>query len=146
MSTQNSCYIGVGSGGCNIIESVFIDTAEKYILFDKTIEFSTIPKNCNEINIVCTLGGVFGSEGLITLVKQFSEDKKINIVVTVPISFEGKSRSDLAKGTIEKLQSMKINFKIIDNNELLAEDNTILSMKAAFGNIDKKIKYLLLGK
>jgi hypothetical protein len=41
---------------------------------------------------------------------------------------------------------MKIDFTIFDNNELLSEDNAMLSMKDAFTNINKKIKLLLLGE
>jgi len=143
MNTKSSCYIGVGSGGCNIVKSIVTISSEQCVLYDKNIDLSIIPENFENFIIICTLGGTFGSEGLITLVNKLGLDKNINVIVTTPINFEGKSRKSLAQATIEKLKSMNITLKIIDNNELLSDENANINMKNSFNNINKKIEFFI---
>ena len=143
MNKEIKYLIAVGSGGSNIVNSLVDDNLGHHILFDNNIDLSVIPENCHNIYLICTLGGTFGSSEIINIVEALDLNQIQKVIVTTPLSFEGKKRSDLASLTIKKLEALNISLAIIDNNEILENTDANISMKDSFDIVNKRIKGLI---
>jgi len=136
--------IGVGNGGCNIVNNIAGELSFKKILIKNNLDIDTINADYSSSYIICSLGGDFGSNAIVKIVEKL---KKLNstteVIVTTPLLFEGKHRIKLAKDAIEILNSLSVKVNVIDNNKLLTDTDSSMSMADSFGIIDNQIKEII---
>ncbi|SMC10076.1 hypothetical protein [Nitratiruptor tergarcus] len=83
-----------------------------------------LTKDCNEIAIVMTGGGVTGGTIAPIIAKYLkSLSKTVVAFTTLPFTFEGKKREKIARKTIENLEEICDQIEVIDNNKILKSLN-----------------------
>lgn len=163
------CLVGVGGGGCNILNDIksfsknhkfiFINNDMKVleqIEFSKKIyiptcddnmidvkikkAFCDLLKNEKSIHLIATLGGNFASNAMIEIVKMLKEsDKDVYVYVTLPFVFEGIRKMDIAKNSIEYLKRIEINSLNIFDNNDFLKIRDYESIEDIFKMISNKI-------
>ncbi len=99
-----------------------------------------LTKDCKEIAIIVTAGGVTGSAIAPATAKYLkSLSKKVAVVATLPFKFEGKMREKNAKETIEKLKRICDYVEVVDNNDVLKYLKGNESIEEGFEMISKMI-------
>ena len=129
---------GQGAGGDPTIAKKAIKESKKQIeelLLDTDLLF-----------ITAGLGGGTGS-GATPLITEICRKNKIPTigVFTMPFSFEGVNRTNLANSAIENIKSNIETFIIIDNNSLLNKENRNISIDQAFILADSVIDQSISG-
>ena len=178
------CFIGIGGGGCNIIEGISsIDPWHTFIHINSDLQALRTKNSQNkillgydkkkglgcggisecgmklvdninkkqlyklstsfqELYIVASLGGGVGSGATAEIVEYLNTlDKEVFVFVTMPFSFEGKTRNSIAQKALKNIQAVNNNITILNNDDLLKHNNSkSLGIKEAF-QISSKIIY-----
>jgi len=181
---ENLCFVGIGGGGCNIIEDISkIDPWHTYIHINSDLQalhtknsknkillgydtkeglgcggisecgtklvnkvskkqLSKLANSFQEVYVVVSLGGGVGSGATAEIVEHLNTlDKDVFIFVTMPFSFEGKTRNTVAQKALKEIQTVSNNITILHNDDLLnQEDSQSLGIRDTF-QISSKIIY-----
>ncbi|MFW2566111.1 hypothetical protein ACN5O4_05935 [Aliarcobacter butzleri] len=131
--------IGIGGGGSNIVKylinsyphiykSLLIDDNE--ISFeDKICEIKNFVFRDENIYIVCSLGGEFGTIFLNQLIKEFRNySEKLNFILTTPFTFQGKTKLKKTNELLDNIKRDYLNVYISPNNDFegLEKDSQIV--------------------
>lgn len=96
--------------------------------------------------LTCGLGGGTGT-GAIPIIAKLCKDAGILTiaVVTLPFTFEGRPRSDVAMAGLQKLRDQVDTLLIIPNDKLLQLNEKNLSVESAFSTADNILRYTIEG-
>ncbi len=141
MNKQNNYIIGVGSGGCNIVNNISKELSVSTILIQTQDDMKIIDTLKKKSYLICALGGNFGSQAILEIANAFKKSNiSFDIIVTLPLTFEGKHRKTTAEETIKKLTLLDVKVHVVDSNMLLANIDTEISMSDSFRIINNYIK------
>ena len=96
--------------------------------------------------LTCGLGGGTGT-GAIPVIAKLCKDAGILTiaVVTLPFTFEGRPRIEVAMAGLQKLREQVDTLLIIPNDKLLQLNEKNLSVESAFSTADNILKYTIEG-
>ncbi|MBR4344009.1 MAG: cell division protein FtsZ [Lachnospiraceae bacterium] len=96
--------------------------------------------------LTCGLGGGTGT-GAIPVIAKLCKDAGILTiaVVTLPFTFEGRPRSDVAMAGLQKLKEQVDTLLIIPNDKLLQLNEKNISVENAFSTADNILRYTIEG-
>lgn len=116
--------------GLNLIDDTVRKTIKEYTKHHETIY------------LMATLGGGVGSGSTPEIAKYLkSINKKVILHVTLPFTFEGKSRLSTAKNSLELLKPYSDEISVFENNDLLESKKGLReSFQLASNKIYSKIR------
>lgn len=96
--------------------------------------------------LICGLGGGTGT-GAIPVIAKLCKDAGILTiaVVTLPFTFEGRPRIEVAMAGLQKLRDQVDTLLIIPNDKLLQLNEKNLSVESAFSTADNILRYTIEG-
>ena len=100
-----------------------------------------LTKNMHQIHVIATLGGGVGSGATPEIIEFLkSLDKQVVVFVTLPFSFEGKIRSNIAHKALEKIKLQTNRLVVLKNDDLInGYKNKSLGIKDTFKITSKSI-------
>jgi cell division protein FtsZ len=107
---------GLGCGGVAECGAQLINSSSKKQLF-KSI------KSFEKVYVIATLGGGVGSGATSGIVEYLNSlDKEVYVFVTMPFSFEGKTRKSVAQSALGSIQDVSSNVIIMNNDDLIKKN------------------------
>ena len=96
--------------------------------------------------LTCGLGGGTGTGAIPVIAKMCKDAGILTIaVVTLPFTFEGRPRIEVAKSGLQKLKEQVDTLLIIPNDKLLQLNSKNLTVEEAFSTADNILKYTIEG-
>lgn len=116
---------GLGCGGDAVCGTKLVDNASKKQLCQFTQEYKAV-------YIMVTLGGGVGSGATPEFIEYLkSLGKEVYVHVTMPFSFEGTTREDVANNALKNIKKVCSNVRVIKNDVLL-KNNEGLGTRETF--------------
>ncbi|WP_169891026.1 FtsZ/tubulin family protein [Litchfieldia alkalitelluris] len=146
-------FVGIGGAGKKIV--LYLNETEKlqgnYVEVDEYITnlFETSWFSTADSLILCAgLGKNIGTSEIVKIAKQATNaGKKLILCVTLPFSFEGRSKMVKAEEALTTLKKLTNHIVILNNEELYSDLNKNEPMydifKKGYGTIAKEIQKLL---
>ncbi len=109
-------------------------------------DIMNILSDAKMVILTCGLGGGTGT-GAIPVIAKLCHDAGILTlaVVTLPFTFEGRPRTEVAKAGLQKLRDQVDTLLVIPNDKLLQLNEKNLSVETAFSIADNILKYTIEG-
>ncbi len=109
-------------------------------------EISKLLEGADMVFITCGLGGGTGT-GAAPVVAEIAKSKKALVVavVTLPFSFEGSYRAQVAKTGLENLKDKVDTLLIIPNDKVLLQGDSNTSLVSAFWSCDEVLRQAVQG-
>lgn len=122
----------LGCGGNTLLAKALVGKQHRKI--------KKIISNYNQVILISTFGGGFGTGATPTIAKLAKElDLKITGIVTIPFSHEGITRKNIALAGIQELKQFVDKCIVLDNQELVKSLPGNTSLKETFNIISDKI-------
>ena len=105
-------------------------------------------KDCEKLIITTGLGGNFGTFSSYILYKMAKTEniQDIELILTMPASFEGRRRKNLAQETLELLNTNNVDYRIIHFDNLIEKMDKKVSLKDCFKIMDEVIYQKIKGQ
>ena len=134
---KNTCA-GLGCGG---------DVSRGIAAAEESLnEIMYLLENTTQLIIIAGLGGGCGT-GATQVIAKFASEMKIRTtaILTIPFSFEGKRRKEIALEGIEEIKHYLDSILILHNSDILKNHlDKNVSLSNAFKFVDEKIYNILL--
>ncbi|OHA68254.1 MAG: hypothetical protein A3A27_00220 [Candidatus Wildermuthbacteria bacterium RIFCSPLOWO2_01_FULL_47_18] len=96
--------------------------------------------------LIATLGGGTGSGSLPVFAEACNAEKMLTIgILTMPFSFEGEKRKQLAEEALAKVQPLLNSYVLLQNDSIFRIVGKDTPLKFAFGSMNKKLAEVLGG-
>jgi len=135
--------IGVGGGGCNMINHMINEGTHKIDLIAantdlQVLRISKAPKKIQlGLKLAKGLGGGTGTGAAAIIAKAAKDIGALTVsVVTKPFTWEGKKRAGLANLGLEEIKKVSDSIIVVPNDSLLEIIDENVGMKDAFKIID----------
>lgn len=139
--------IGIGNAGCNIVKQIYMPYKNiecEYIkeenIYENSEDIDKVAENTDIIFLVCCLGGNFGTNKLLSYVKNLVYKNIVPIIImTTPFSFEGGRKNNFANEAIDEILSLEIKVlnRIINMDKMKLPENC--TCKQAYSIADKQV-------
>lgn len=134
---KNTCA-GLGCGG---------DVSRGIAAAEESLnEITHLLENTTQLIIIAGLGGGC-STGATQIIAKFASEMKIRTtaILTIPFSFEGRRRNEIALEGIEEIKHYIDNILILHNSDILKNHlDKNVSLSQAFKFVDEKIYNVIL--
>ena len=129
---------GMGSGGNPEIGKKAIRESQE--------EIAHIIEDADMVFITAGMGGGTGTGGASIVAETAKKQGALTVaVVTLPFSFEGERRREIANSGIQQLRKKVDTLIIVENDKLVSSIDTELSLEMAFNIADEVLKQGIYG-